>query len=375
MKRHAIAALILSLVPLASLAHKPSDSYLQMRFDGTRFEGRWDIALRDLDDAIGLDVDGDGAITWGEVRARQSEIRQLASSSLSVLGDAMPCALEIRGLQIVAHSDGNYSALPLRVTCDASTQRIEIRYQLLFELDALHRGLLQLDWDGARGGIFAPDRRSLTFEAGETSSWQTAAQYFEEGVLHVWGGADHMLFLAGLFLPAVLRRRRRGGWHVEANLRPVVGECVRIVTAFTIAHALTLTLAASDAVSLPSRLVESLVALTVAFVGLNILWPMAHRALFWLAWIFGLVHGAAIASVLADVGLPAQGRVAALLSFNVGVEIAQLALVAIVIPLAFRARHSVIYRNGVMVPGAILVTLAGIAWFGERALNLELLPF
>lgn len=362
------------LVPAPGWAHKASDSYLSLRLEDAQISGRWDIALRDLDYAIGLDRNGDGAITWGEVRAAQPGIQAYALSALTLRSDEQACRLQLQTLQIVAHSDGQYVALRLAGHCPQPPQMLQIRYRLLFDLDALHRGLLKLDWQGARSGIFSPDHQQLQFERGGSDAWRSFAQYFREGLFHVWSGYDHMLFLAGLFLPAVLRRKR-GGWEVEPQLRPALLATARIVTAFTLAHALTLWLAASGQLSLPSRWVETAVAATVAFAGINNVWPLVHRGLFWLAALFGLIHGAAIASALLDLGLPTVGRVTALLAFNLGVEAAQLSLVALIVPLTYRVRYSRIYRRWVLIPLSLAVTLIGLLWMLDRALQLRFMPF
>jgi hypothetical protein len=363
-----LAALFGATFTPAALAHKSSDSYLWLTIDGTALSGRWDIALRDLDYAIGLDADGDGAITWGEVRAAQPAITAYALSRLAV--DGGDCTLMASDLLIAEHSDGRYASLVLAGQCARTPAPVTLRYSLLFDLDARHRGLLNLSLAGRHDtGIFAPDRRELSF--GANASGGVFLQYLREGLWHVWTGWDHMLFLAGLFLPAVLRRVH-GEWQVAPALDGALRETAALVTAFTLAHATTLSLAATGAFSLPSRLVESLVAATVLFAGLNNLVPMVQRRLYLLAGGFGLIHGAAIAGALIELGLPAGARVEALFAFNIGVELAQLALIAVVVPLAFRFRRSAAFRRWLLVPGTALVALIGLLWLLQRALLLPI---
>jgi len=356
-------------------AHKASDSFLRIGVDQSAIEVRWDIALRDLDFAIGLDSDADGAITWGEVRRAEAAISAHALSRLAIRGDAVDCPLlAVPGLQIAEHSDGRYAVLSLSGRCTAAPAQIEIDYRLLFDIDAQHRGLLNLRHGGdIQTAVFAPDRQRQTFTSGNPA--RVFRTYFSEGIWHVWKGADHMLFLAGLFLPAVLRRKK-GGWEPAVSLPAALRETAALITAFTLAHALTLALAASGVLSPPSRLIESLVAASVLFAGLNNLLPMVQRRLWLLAGFFGLIHGAAIAGALLELGLPVQGRVTALLAFNVGVELAQLALVAVVVPLCFAGRNSAGFRNAVLVPASLIVAIAGLAWLLQRALDLPIpMPF
>lgn len=356
-------------------AHKASDSFLRIGVDQSAIDVRWDIALRDLDFAIGLDSDADGAITWGEVRRAEAAISAHALSRLAIRGDAVDCPLlAVPGLQIAEHSDGRYAVLSLNGRCAAAPAQLEIDYRLLFDIDAQHRGLLNLRHGGdLQTAVFAPDRQRQTFTSGSPA--RVFRTYFSEGVWHVWKGADHMLFLAGLFLPAVLRRKK-GGWEPAVSLPAALRETAALITAFTLAHALTLALAASGVFSPPSRLIESLVAASVLFAGLNNLLPMVQRRLWLLAGFFGLIHGAAIAGALLELGLPVQGRVTALLAFNVGVELAQLALVAAVVPLCFAGRNSAGFRNAVLVPASLIVAIAGLAWLLQRALDLPIpMPF
>lgn len=365
--------LLLLVLPTPASAHKSSDAFLYLESSGTQLSGRLDLALRDLDDALQLDTDGDAQITWGEVRRARSMIEDYVRPRLALgRGD---CPLSLTTLEISEHSDGAYAAIGLAASCRSEPRTLHIRYELMFEFDAQHRGLLSLAHGGLpRTAVFAPDRREQDFELSATTPGSVFTQYFREGVWHVWTGLDHLLFLAALFLPAVVRREA-GGWKAAPDLRSALWPTAALVTAFTLSHALTLTIAATGVLKVPSRLVESLVAATVVFAGLNNLLPMVHRGLIGLAGIFGLIHGAAIAGALIELGLPVGSRVISLLAFNLGVEAAQLALVAVVVPLAFLGRNSVAYRRGVLLPGSALVAVIGLGWLIERGLGINVVPW
>jgi hypothetical protein len=150
---------------------------------------------------------------------------------------------------------------------------------------------------------------------------------------------------------------------------------LKIVTAFTLAHSITLSLATLGVFSLPSRWVESAIAASVVLAALNNLWPLFHGRRWAMAFAFGLIHGFGFASVLADLGLP-QGTLAlALVGFNVGVEIGQLAIVAAFLPLAFMLRDTRFYQRGVFVGGSAAIAMLAALWFAERAFALKLLAF
>jgi len=163
-------------------------------------------------------------------------------------------------------------------------------------------------------------------------------------------------------------------WQPVASFGPAFWDVLRIVTAFTVAHSVTLSLAALGLVALPSRLVESAIAASVVLAALNNVWPVFEGRRWMVAFGFGLVHGFGFASVLADLGLP-QGTLAlALLGFNLGVELGQLAIVAVFLPCAYALRRTRFYRQAVLFGGSLLIAALAAVWLAERALELKLLP-
>ena len=367
--------LALALLASAAQAHKPSDSYLAITVQDGQLRGQWDIALRDLDLAVGLDADGDGRITWGELRAQHGPIAAYAAARLQVQADGQPCTLAVGTQQVDEHTDGAYSVLPLRLACAvAAPKALSLRYTLLADLDPQHRGLLNLMVEGAsRAAILGPHAPLQTFTLASISRWQAFADYAQEGVWHIWIGFDHILFLLSLLLPAVgVWAGRR--WRPVDRIGQAVVEVLKVVTAFTLAHSITLSLAVLGLVSLPSRVVESSIAASVVLAALNNVWPVFHGRRWMVAFAFGLLHGFGFASVLVDLGLPQGALAVALAGFNVGVELGQLAIVAAFLPLAYALRRSWFYRRVVLVGGSLLIALLAGVWLAERALNLKLMP-
>ena len=367
-----LLCILLSSFALPAMAHKASDSYLVLNVKGQEVSGQWDIALRDIDFAIGLDANGDGELTWGEVSARHADITAWALGRLNVQrgGD---CALQVVEHLVDNHTDGAYAVLRLRGSCPSSTQALALNYRLLFDLDALHRGLLRLELDGvSHSAVLAPDTGVLKVQAGETSRLAQFGQYLVEGIWHIWIGFDHILFLLSLLLPAVLVHAARR-WTGVGSFRAALTEVLWVVTAFTVAHSITLTLATLQIVALPSRLVESAIAASVVLAAANNLWPMVERRRWLVAFSFGLIHGFGFASVLTELGLPKDALVLSLLGFNLGVETGQLAIVAGFLPLAYLLRNTAFYRKGVFVAGSCFTLLVALVWLVERAFNLKLI--
>ena len=378
MKRLVVLWCALAGLLPAAQAHKPSDSYLSISVGEAAVTGQWDIALRDLDFAIGLDADGNGEITWGEVRARHGEIAAYALARLAIRSggsDGAACSVEPGAQQIDEHTDGAYTVLPLTVRCAKPPTQLTIGYSLFADLDPQHRGLLKLQaLDNTRTAVLGPQAPTQTFALKAVNRWAQFIDYAREGVWHIWIGFDHILFLLALLLPAVLLWRLRR-WQAVETFRAAFVDVFKIVTAFTVAHSITLSLAALGFVSLPSRWVESAIAASVVLAALNNVWPLFHGRRWTVAFAFGLIHGFGFASVLIDLGLPREALTLALVGFNLGVEAGQLAIVAVFLPLAFALRQTAFYRRGVMLFGSLLIAaLAGI-WLLERVFAIKLLGF
>ena len=364
--------LLLGLAPTA-FAHKPSDSYLSLTPRDGGWTARWDIALRDLEYAIGLDDNGDGAITWGEVRARESAVVDYALAHLTLRAGDASCAARPGPLRVVEHSDGVYAALDFALDCPAAGAQT-LDYRLFFALDPSHRGLLRVNAPtGTETVVLSPEQPHHALGAAPASGWRRFASYWKEGVWHIWIGFDHILFLLALLLPAVLWREN-GRWRPAMALRTVLLETAAIVTAFTLAHSLTLTLAVLGVVDLPSRLVETVVALTIVLAALNNLFPLVTTRRWSLAFGLGLIHGFGFAGALRDLGLPGDALALALAGFNLGVETGQLAIVATVLPLAYALRQTWLYRRLALPVGSAAVASLALVWCLERGLNVNLLP-
>ena len=361
------ALLFALLAASAAHAHKASDAYLTLSVAGTDARGQWDIALRDLELAVGLDANADGRVSWGELRAQRAAIDAYALSHLRVRAGNAACETRVASHRVDRHTDGAYAVLTLAIACP-SPAPLTLDYDLLFALDPQHRGLLRI----ARGGetasaVLSPAQPRFTLSA-TPSAWRALGDFTREGVWHIWTGYDHVLFLMCLLLPAALRRVD-GAWQPVSRARDGTLEVLRVVSAFTLSHSLTLALAALGLVALPSRLVESAIAASIVIAALDNLRPFLRAPRGSIAFAFGLVHGLGFASVLTDLGLPEGARAIALVAFNLGVELGQLAIVAAFLPLALALRRSALYPRFALTGGSLAVAGLASVWLWERALG------
>ena len=356
-------------------AHHASDSYLSLKLDGRSITGQWDIALLDLERVIGLDADGDGNITRSEAEAKRTEIERYGLSRLRLQVDDAECPLKITGQSVDTFSDGAYNVLRFGADCTATPKNLKIDYRAFFELDPQHRGLLRLEYGGkVQTAVFSPEKPAQQFELTAPSRTRQFLAFVSEGAWHIWTGFDHILFLLALLLPSVLRRGP-DGWRVVEHFRPALVTVLKIVTAFTVAHSTTLTLATLGIVRLPARLVESTIALSVIFAALNNIRPIFAERGWMVAFGFGLVHGFGFANALFDLGLAGGTLALTLVGFNLGVEAGQLAIVAVFVPPAFAWRNSWVYRELTFRFGSVAIVLLAATWMVERVFAIKVLPF
>lgn len=348
-------------------AHKASDSYLRLRIEGTQVQVQWDIALRDLQAAINLDDNTDGNISWGELRAQHDNIAAYVLAHITLTDAGQACMINAPQQQVDQHSDGAYTVLFFTADCKTPVTKLAVNYQLFFDIDRQHRGLLQLEHAGKiQSAIFSPDNMQQSFYLTDQNILRQFGDYMAEGIWHISIGYDHILFLVALLLPVVLQRKNTA-WLPATSLRSVVIETLKIVSAFTLAHTITLSLAATGVIHLPSRLIEVAIALSVLLAALDNLYPLFRCPRWWVALGFGLIHGFGFATVLNELGLASQALIMSLLAFNIGVETGQLFIVATILPILFLLRQSAHYPRFILGAGSLACMVMATLWMVERA--------
>jgi HupE / UreJ protein len=362
---------------VSAWAHEPSKSYLSLTIESNRLTGQWDIPLRDLQAVVPLGLDKDGFVSWEKLNAGYTNIMAYAFAHLKIALDGQPVTPRLTSAEPVVEefSDGTYVQLAFTSDNFPSPESIQLDYRLFFETNSLHRGLLRLDADGkVQSAVFSPEHPSQQFQLSAPGRSREFFAFLREGIWHIWTGYDHILFLLALLLPSVLQREA-GEWRGVGALRPAFVNVLKIVTAFTVAHSLTLTLATLGIVRIPSRITESAIAVTVALAAANNLWPMIRERGWMVAFGFGLIHGFGFATALSDLGLERGALFLTLVGFNLGVEIGQLAVVGVFLPVAFALRRTWVYQQPVLRFGSAAIILIASAWCAERVLNVKFLPF
>ena len=398
--------LMFLLAAPAAVAHKASDAYVQLTGDAASLTVRVDIALRDLDAVLDIDTDGNGQLTWGEVRAAQPAIDAYVGAHLQIGG----CTIASPMHALERRADGVYAALTYAPTCALKAEP-PIRYTVFADVDPTHRGIARVAIagqgevvrvldprqpqvlapivaGGATTGVGAGSGIAAGAAAGAAasvavgpgpgvSSQPTAdapAGFLREGIHHIVTGYDHVLFLLCLLFPAVMRRTPTG-WQPLPTLRAALWPVIGIVTAFTVAHSITLALAALKWVSLPAWFIEPAIAMTIMLAALNNLWPIFGGRVVLVTFAFGLLHGFGFAGVLGELNLPTAQFAWALLQFNIGLELGQLLIVLVAVSLMFLARNSLRYVPVVIRGGSAAAMVLALLWFVERTTDVKLLPF
>ncbi len=341
-----------------------SNGYLRVEMgENGALSGRLEIALRDLDAAIGLTPAPDGALTWGALKARRAAIEAYAFGRLEVSN----CAIHPEALLVDHHAGVAYAVLRFSAECRQNAGALALTYNLLFDIDPTHRGLATVvSTQGERTEVLAPDRRTLVIDRQADGPLADLERFVSFGVSHIILGYDHLLFVALLMIVVGFQRGADASWRPVESIGGTLLEALKILTAFTLAHAIALSLATFHVIDAPSRYVDPAVAVTIMLTAIDNIRPILPRVRWMMAFGFGLVHGLAFATALAPMQLPRLGIALALGGFNVGVELGQLMLALLLVPIVLVARRAPLYPRVIAPALSAGAFLLASFWFVER---------
>ncbi len=372
--RCGLFALLCLCVNAASFAHQTGNSYLYLRQSDATLALDLDFYVRDLGNLLQKPGDKPELVPAPEkIKALQPELTRLIEASLSIEFDERPVQLNFVGQSVVLHNDGLYvrqqfvaDAVP------ANARFVVIRYGFFTQSDKLGRAFLRLAaGDDEISSVFDEATAIQRFALGDAKRSSTILLFANEGAKHIWEGADHLLFLLTLLLPGLLLWSAPAGAAAAASgsvsaHRAAWIFALKVITAFTVAHSITLAMASFGLISLPERLIESAIALSI-MVSAAVNLQQRFRFNHWqLAFVFGLIHGMGFANGLKELGLSQSYFLETLIAFNIGVELGQLSTVLIVaLPLVLLARTER-SRLWVMRWGSILVLMISTGWLIQR---------
>lgn len=351
--RRWLECLLLILLSLAYAepvrAHSGSAAFIELTADTHGGEGEWLLALRDLDAAVGIDLNRNGELTWGELRTQMPALDRFARAQIRTDVDGEACTVALRGGVPVQLDELVYLRWPLRIDCGGRAPTA-LRYDALFDRDSSHRVLLK--WqvgDMSSLHVLSPQQRAARLNAN-----RGALALVRQGFAHILEGADHLLFLLALLIPVLCATQ-----HVRLR------QLLTLISAFTLGHSLTLALTTLGSWVPSLRLVECAIAATVIVAGINIAVPLFREHSWRVALLFGLIHGCGLATALRDLHLPRAQFALALLQFNVGVEIGQLLVVALTVPLLVGLQRWFDQRR-LRSLSAVATVGAGFLWLIQR---------
>lgn len=363
-----VLLLVILAVSSSVHAHSLNDSYLQLSVSDSQYTGRLQIALTDLEIAVGLDGDDNHELTWGELRSASPLINSYIHERLSLQIGEQACESDLGDYRLEELSGGVYVNIPVQGYC-SSAGDLSIDYGMLFDVDSSHRGIASIDWNNQSSSyVFSPRKQSIEFDSDSNGFIVSLLNFISEGVWHIWIGIDHVLFILAMLFGVVLHQQnlsdRKFSWSKTCI------EVVKLVTAFTLAHSLTLLLSTLGLVRLQEQFVESAIALSVVLGGINILFPIFGNQHWKFAFLFGLIHGFGFANVLMDLNLSAKQLIAGLLGFNLGVELGQLIIVIIAAPILILMCKQYWTRRIGSIAGGFVISQIGLFWFFQRGLGI-----
>jgi hydrogenase/urease accessory protein HupE len=278
-------------------------------------------------------------------------VQEYINSHIKLYADSELVEGSVKKTDIEMIKERPFAVINLDYIIEHKPEKLVVEYNMfLDDSDPSHANFATVKMDGKQQEkILSFESREL--ETGEISFWQNAKQFVVLGLEHIFTGYDHILFVISLLFGAKTIR------HI-----------LTLVTAFTIAHSITLALATFDIVQLPSRFVESAIALSIIYVALINIFNQDSKHQPWLAFGFGLIHGFGFAGILSEMRLDTNHMATSLLSFNIGIEIGQLCIVSLAFPIILWIKKLTLKPIKWVIPGTSVAILAfGLVWFIQRA--------
>ena len=352
-------------VSFSTISHELSNGYLTLKNDsGETLSGELLLKPKDIGQAAGLDTNNDGNLTWGEARRNHNLANDYIQNHLIIRGSETRCTVSVAPPSIRDISAESLLVYPLSVNC-AFLNEVSVRYTGIVSDFPTHKLLTSITLDEQTSVHVLDSEQTFVSVSPKNSHW--ISQFSEmvyQGIWHIFIGLDHILFLVATLLTVNLLRKSKR-WVKEKSIKRIVKSTVILVSTFTLAHSITLTLTALDFITLNSRIVELGIAISVAITALNNVYPIIMR-LGLVTFGFGLLHGMGFASVFGDLNAQSGSLVMNVFAFNLGVEIGQLAIVALLLPILILLRNVRLYSKAIMPIASSIIAVIAINWTLQR---------
>lgn len=380
MPKLALLTTLFALFTTSLFGHAVGEHYMYLEFHDDHIEGRIEFLVDDFREELGFDIFENGKASVPKMVQTAPQVHEYISKNFSMgPSPSQPYQLKFSDPTLFS-PEGGWLQYNFRVDVENTPPELYITDTMIFDDDPLHRGILVIeegDWpaEGYTMLISMVFRKSLPTQVLDVRNPQEVMNGIDmiwQGILHIWIGIDHILFLLSLALPVVLLRQNHK-WEPVNSLGGSLWPLLKIVTVFTIAHSITLLLAGLDVINVPSRLVESIIALSIVLVALTNIFGKSHKTSLWIILVLGLFHGLGFASVMGDLPLRIaefKSFFVSVVAFNFGVELGQLAILLVLFPILFTLRKSSLYVPAVLKGGSVVLVLIAGYWFVERAFAL-----
>lgn len=348
-----------------ALSHELSNGYLTLKNDsGETLSGELLLKPKDIGQAAGLDTNNDGNLTWGEVKRNHNLANDYIQNHLIIRGSETRCTVSVAHPSMKDISAESLLAYPLSVSC-AFLNEVSVRYTGIVSDFPTHKLLTSVTFDEQTSVHVLDSERSFITVVNHENHWgKQFGEMVYQGIWHIFIGLDHILFLVATLLTVNLFRKNKQ-WVKEQSIKRIIKSTVILVSTFTLAHSITLTATALDFLTLNSRNVELGIAISVAITALNNVYPIIMR-LGLITFGFGLLHGMGFASVFGDLNAQSGSLVMNVLAFNLGVEIGQLAIVALLLPILILLRNVRLYSKAIMPIASSIIAVIAINWTLQR---------
>jgi hypothetical protein len=354
-----------------AFAHQTGNSYLTLREADGQLQVEIDFIVRDLGNLLQVNGETNQPPPAPEqLLSLQPAITATIQKSLTITVDEQAHPLTFLSQSVVLHNDGLYVRQRLNGGLMAPDAKfVVVRYEFFTQNDKLGRAFFKLVLRGDEiSSVFDQTSAIQLFVLGETKRWSTIGLFTHEGAKHIWEGADHLLFLLTLLLPGLMLAGRR---DLNAQTRSIKNReaekfALKVITAFTVAHSITLGFSVLGWISLPDKWIESVIALSIIISALLNLQNRVHFSHWKLAFLFGLIHGMGFANGLKELGLSTTYFLETLFAFNLGVELGQISAVLLVgVPVVLLAKETQT-KQRIMTYGSIGVLLISAVWLVQR---------